>query len=103
MTGGSSGIGASLVEQLAEQGLNVVVVAYPDQMLKTFEEHIKKKFPKRDFLFVGTDLTDDNATNGYMKIIKEKTENLDIGVVFSNAGFIKIGVSFDIYFDFTTK
>jgi short-subunit dehydrogenase len=92
VTGGSSGIGAALVEQLAEQGLNVLVIAYPDQLLKDFEKKMQTKFPKREFRFVGADLTDDNPENGYMTIIKKETANLDIGVVFSNAGFIRIGV-----------
>jgi NADP-dependent 3-hydroxy acid dehydrogenase YdfG len=69
------------------------VVAIADKTFADFQEKIKKQFPKREFKFVGTDLSNDNPENGYMATIKKETADLDIGVVFSNAGFIRIGVS----------
>jgi NADPH:quinone reductase-like Zn-dependent oxidoreductase len=33
VTGGSSGIGYAIVQKLASQGINVVIVAYPDRLL----------------------------------------------------------------------
>jgi NADPH:quinone reductase-like Zn-dependent oxidoreductase len=33
VTGGSSGIGYAIVQKLASQGVNVVIVAYPDRLL----------------------------------------------------------------------
>ena len=33
VTGGSSGIGYAIVQKLASQGINTVIVAYPDRLL----------------------------------------------------------------------
>lgn len=33
VTGGSSGIGYAIVQKLASQGINIVIVAYPDRLL----------------------------------------------------------------------
>jgi NAD(P)-dependent dehydrogenase (short-subunit alcohol dehydrogenase family) len=46
VTGGSSGIGKAMVEMLAEQGINVVIVAVPDAAL----EHTTKELQERYWL-----------------------------------------------------
>ena len=46
VTGGSSGIGRSLCHKLAAQGLNVVMAAVPDQLLREAAEELAAKFPK---------------------------------------------------------
>jgi short-subunit dehydrogenase len=88
------GIGAELVDQLAQQGLNVVLVALADDLLDKHHKSMQSKYPKLQFRKVGVDLTNsdsENTTNGYMHIIKENTKDIDVGAVFSNAGFFAFG------------
>lgn len=89
VTGGSSGIGAALSEELCQQGINVVIVAKKDAMLEETTSRLEKDFPERRIVSVGVDLGDSNGS--YMKAIKEATEELPIKVVINNAGYIRVG------------
>ncbi|KAL9654053.1 hypothetical protein ABK040_011597 [Willaertia magna] len=91
VTGGSSGIGAALVEKLLrDQQLNVAIVALEDKLMKEFVQNMKTKYPNREIRAIGVNLTDDNPENGYMKTIVEATKDIDIGCVFCNAGFFRL-------------
>ena len=94
VTGASSGIGAELVDQLAQQGLNVVLVALDDETLAKHVKAMQLKHPKLEFRKVGVDLTNsdsENTSTGYMHLIRENTKDIDVGAVFSNAGFFTFG------------
>ncbi len=49
VTGAGSGIGKSLSETLALQGLNVVLVSLPMKDLDETYETLKAQFPKQEF------------------------------------------------------
>eukprot|EP00029_Vermamoeba_vermiformis_P000777 TRINITY_DN10969_c0_g1_i1.p1 TRINITY_DN10969_c0_g1~~TRINITY_DN10969_c0_g1_i1.p1 ORF type:complete len:312 (-),score=126.26 TRINITY_DN10969_c0_g1_i1:64-999(-) len=85
VTGGSSGIGKALAEKMAEQGLNVVLAALPDNLLKETHADLTKKFPNVEFRAVGVDLG--NAETKYMENLIEQTKDIDVQVVFNNAGY----------------
>jgi short-subunit dehydrogenase len=44
VTGGSSGLGKALSEKLAQQGLNVVIAALGDDLLKNTTAELKTKY-----------------------------------------------------------
>ena len=49
ITGASSGIGKAIVEKLAQQGINVVIVAFPDKVFDaTFDELKNIEFELND-------------------------------------------------------
>ena len=46
VTGGSSGIGRSLCHKLAAQGLNIIIAAVPDDLLRETAAELSAKYPK---------------------------------------------------------
>ena len=89
VTGSSTGIGKAIAKELARQELNVVLVALKEDVLdRTFDELIKE-FPEREFRKIGVNLGVRDGS--YMKEIEEKTRNIDVQIVFNNAGFMLTG------------
>lgn len=88
VTGAGSGIGKSLAFKLAGQGLNVVVVSLDDAFLKETMEELTKAFPKLSFRSVGV-----NFAPGvdYMSKIRNATKDIDVPIIFCNAGFMVTG------------
>ncbi|KAI9353583.1 hypothetical protein BDR26DRAFT_910542 [Obelidium mucronatum] len=91
VTGGSSGIGLALTETLAGQGINVVVAALDDALLKAAKQNLPKKFPHIQFRFAAVNL---GATDSkvYMTPLKEATDDITVELVFNNAGYILVGL-----------
>ncbi len=87
VTGSSSGIGKSLASRLASQGLNIVMVALNDRLLDDAVSELKTTFKSGQFIKVGVDL----GVPGYLDIIAEATKDLDVQIVFNNAGFMLTG------------
>lgn len=90
VTGGSSGIGKAIVEMLAEQGINVVIVAVADETLERTTEELRQRYWLAGvrFIPVGVDLS---SPGHYMDDIRAATDSLSIQLVFSNAGYILTG------------
>ena len=88
VTGAGSGIGRALAFKLASQGLNVVVVSLDDEFLKQTMKDLAKEYPNLEFRSVGV-----NFAPGvdYMKAIQQATKDLEIPIVFNNAGFMVTG------------
>ena len=88
VTGAGSGIGKSLAFKLASQGLNVVVVSLDDDFLKATMQELKEAYPKQQFRSVGV-----NFAPGvkYMDKIIAATKDIEIPIVFCNAGFMVTG------------
>lgn len=85
VTGAGSGIGKSLAETMALQGLNVVLVSLPMKDLDETYETLKNQFPNQEFRKIGVKF--DHKTD-YMPAIIKDTEDIDVQVVFNNAGYI---------------
>ena len=87
VTGSSSWIGKSLASRLASQGLNIVMVALNDRLLDDAVSELNTTFKSGQFIKVGVDL----GVPGYLDIIAEATKDLDVQIVFNNAGFMLTG------------
>lgn len=93
VTGSSSGIGKSIAEKLATQGINVVLVALDDAILAGTFEELKKNYPNVEFRKVGVNLAAKDYA--YMTPIIEATNDIRINLVFNNAGYISTGLFAD--------
>lgn len=93
VTGSSSGIGKAIAEKLAGQGISVVLVALDDKMLEDTFQELQKKYPRVEFRKVGVNLAAKDYA--YMADIKAKTEDLEINLLFNNAGYISTGLFAD--------
>jgi len=89
VTGASSGIGKAIVERLASQGVNVVMVALDDQILRDAVADVSNRFPKISFRACGCNLG--QPAGPYMDLIVKATADIEVTLVFNNAGFIVPG------------
>jgi uncharacterized protein len=86
VTGASSGIGKEFAHQLAANGLNLVLVARRRPLLETLGGQLAGTYGIQ-YRTVGVDLRDgDFLTN-----ITEATDDLDVGLLISNAGGVQFG------------
>src|SRR5258705_2554505 len=81
VTGASSGIGKEFARQIAASGINVVLVARRESLLDEVGQGLAKDFSVR-YRNVVADLSQD----GVLDKLAEVTNDLDIGLVVSNAG-----------------
>lgn len=89
VTGGSSGIGKSLARKLLAQGINVVIVARDEPVFDKTVEELQAEFKDREVRQVKANLSD--ASGGWMTEVKKATEDVNIQIVFNNAGYILTG------------
>lgn len=81
VTGASSGIGRDFAHQLADAGLNVVLVARRLTVLHELGAALARNYGV-DYRAVGVDLSDP----GTLTPIVEATNDIDVGLLVSNAG-----------------
>lgn len=81
VTGASSGMGAEFARQMADQGLNLVLVARRKERLESLAVEINKKHSV-DIKIIAADLT---SKEGIARI-KSETHTLQIGLLVNNAG-----------------
>jgi uncharacterized protein len=81
VTGASSGIGRAFAQQLAAAGINVVLVARRLAVLQDLGAALSRGYGV-DYRAVGVDLSD----LGMLTPIAEATNDIDVGLLVSNAG-----------------
>ncbi len=81
ITGASSGIGVEFAHQIAEKGLNVVLVARRKQLLESVATTIAAKY-KVQTRIIESDLSKDGFHHDILDTIKD----IDVGLLVNNAG-----------------
>jgi len=89
VTGSSSGIGKELARKLLSQGLNVVLVARDEPVFDETVKELKALFPKQELRMVKANLSD--SSGQWMADVKKQTDDVDVQIIFNNAGFIITG------------
>ena len=81
VTGASSGIGKEFARQIAASGINVVLVARREGQLTELGRSIASDLSVQ-YRVIAMDLSQE----GFIENLAERTKDLDIGLVVSNAG-----------------
>ncbi|KAH8607242.1 putative short chain dehydrogenase Enoyl (Acyl carrier protein) reductase [Trypanosoma vivax] len=89
VTGASSGIGKAISRKLAQQGINVVLVALDDALLDNTFSELQQQYEWLSFRKVGVNLG--GANMSYMQPIIEATRGIKVSLLFNNAGYINTG------------
>ncbi|CAA7058321.1 unnamed protein product [Microthlaspi erraticum] len=84
VTGPTDGIGKAFAFQLAQKGLNLVLVARNPEKLSAVCDSIRSKYSSVEIKTVVMDFAGDIDEG--VKRIKETIEGLEIGLLFNNAG-----------------
>ncbi|KAL1216408.1 Very-long-chain 3-oxoacyl-CoA reductase 1 [Cardamine amara subsp. amara] len=84
ITGPTDGIGKAFAFELAQKGLNLVLVARNPDKLKDVSAAIRSKYSQIQILTVVMDFSGDIDEG--VKRIKETIEGLEIGILINNAG-----------------
>ncbi|XP_055614305.1 hydroxysteroid dehydrogenase-like protein 1 [Uranotaenia lowii] len=84
VSGGSDGIGRQISILLAKQGLNIIIIARPDDNLQTTADQISSDYGVQ-VKTVGVDFA-----NGWQlySFIQKELDGFDIGVLVNNAGIL---------------
>ncbi|XP_023222621.1 inactive hydroxysteroid dehydrogenase-like protein 1 [Centruroides sculpturatus] len=83
ITGGNAGIGRSYALQLAEKGMNVIIVGRDQQTLRSTAEEIESTYGNR-CLYIRADLSEEGAVRDVVQELQGK----DVGLFIHNAGFL---------------
>ena len=86
VTGASSGIGEAFARRIAEIGLNLVLVARRDDILRNLAEELQSKH-RISTRVVSVDLAQDK----FLPTIQQSTHDLQIGLLVNNAGIATTG------------
>lgn len=86
VTGASSGIGREIARQVAASRINVVLVARRRQLLEEIGRGLTKTYGV-EHRILGADAADP----GFMRLLAFATEDIDVGLVASNAGTAETG------------
>src|SRR6267378_5463886 len=81
ITGASSGIGKEFARQIAASGINIVLVARRDDLLKQVGVEFSKRYDVEHRVVVL-----DVSQEDFIGQLASTTDDLDIGLVVSNAG-----------------
>jgi uncharacterized protein len=81
VTGASSGIGAEFARQLAAEGLNIALAARREELLRTVAEEVERRHGIATRCVV-VDLSEESSVDE----LSAEVQDLDIGLVVSNAG-----------------
>lgn len=100
ITGASHGIGKALAEECAKRGMNLVLVALPDDLLNEVADSIEQEY-NVDVRTFGVDLIEEDAIDRLYKWYLK--QNIQVDFLINNAGFGTAGLFEEIDIDTLSK
>lgn len=91
VSGASSGIGLAIAKSLANDGINVVIAAIPDQLLDDAVDHLTAEYGPKGVHVRKCPVNLGKGDGSYMDEIEKCTSDIDVQLVYNNAGFIVTG------------
>ena len=91
VTGGSDGIGFEICDQMAEQGFNVSIISRTLAKIEIKLKELQVKYPKIQTKAVAFDFSKNAKISDYKEKIGDQLKDIDIAMLFLNAGHINIG------------
>lgn len=92
ITGASDGFGAEFARQLVAEGWNIVLVARNPQKLKNVENELKEICADVETRIIQVDFSaQENMNPDFYHKLTNQVDDLDISLVFANAGCFSIG------------
>uniref|UniRef100_A0A5B7CCQ6 Uncharacterized protein n=1 Tax=Davidia involucrata TaxID=16924 RepID=A0A5B7CCQ6_DAVIN len=85
ITGPTNGIGKAFAFQLAQKGLNLILVGRDSHKLKSVSSEIQAKYPKTQIKAVELDFSAGDIETG-VRAVEEAVKGLDVGVLINNVG-----------------
>ena len=92
VTGATDGIGKAFAYQLAQRGLNIVLVSRSSKKLETVAAEIQAKHPHTHIKVIQMDFSGDLPTG--LRRIAAATHDLDLGILINNVGVTYPGAMF---------
>ncbi|CAD8162821.1 unnamed protein product [Paramecium pentaurelia] len=90
VTGATDGIGKGFCQQLAQQGVNICIVARNKSKAENLIEELKKVNDKPQYKIVIADFQNCLQESFFQKIYQE-VKDLDIGLLINNVGVLTVG------------
>lgn len=91
VTGGSDGIGFEICNQMAASGFNICIISRTTSKINEKLADISAKFPKIKTRCITFDFSKYPTIKEYKELIADKVEDIDIGMLFLNAGYVVVG------------
>jgi short-subunit dehydrogenase len=91
VTGGSDGIGLEICEQMAAKGFNVCIVSRNQEKINEKLKLLIERFPKIKTRAVVFDFSTKTTIEQYKTEIADKLTDIDIAMLFLNAGYAQAG------------
>jgi 17beta-estradiol 17-dehydrogenase / very-long-chain 3-oxoacyl-CoA reductase len=86
VTGATDGIGKSLVFQLAQEGLNIILVSRSQEKLNKVEKEVNEKFKSIKTTTIAFDFGQKTQISDYTSTFSKLTEKYDISLLVNNVG-----------------
>lgn len=96
MTGGSDGIGLDICEKMAAREFNIVMIARNKAKMDEKVARIKHIYPKVQVMAIVADFSKMHTIQEYRDTIGSKLKDIDIAMLFLNAGVAQMGCFADL-------
>ena len=78
VTGGSRGIGKSIIEKFASEGFNIITCARSEENLESLKNHINTMYPQINIYTISLDLSIKNNVENFVKFVQSFSPSVEV-------------------------